>query len=151
MNRRRLALAGLCAAALGSFLRSALGRAEGSAGGTFEITRSEEQWRKQLTSEQFYVMRKHGTERAGSSPLDKQSAAGIYLCAGCDLALLSSKTKFNGGTGWPSFYAPLEDAVATSVDKNLFMTRTEVHCRCCGGHLGHVLMIDRRRQVSATA
>jgi peptide-methionine (R)-S-oxide reductase len=138
MDRRKLALVGLSVTALGAFLRSARGRAEGSAGSTFEITKSEEQWRKQLTGEQFYVLRKHGTERAGSSPLDKQYANGIYLCAGCDLALFSWKTKFNSGTGWPSFYAPLENAVATSVDKSLFMTRTEVHCRRCGGHLGHV-------------
>jgi peptide-methionine (R)-S-oxide reductase len=138
MNRRTLALAGLTVAALGAFLRSARGRAEGSAGSTFEISKSEEEWRKQLTSEQYYVLRKHGTERAGSSPLDKQYVAGSYLCAGCDLALFSSKAKFNSGTGWPSFYAPLENAVATSVDKSLFTTRTEVHCRRCGGHLGHV-------------
>ena len=138
INRRRLTFAGLSVTVLGAFLRSAGGRAESSAGSTFEITKSEEQWRKQLTSEQFYVLRKHGTERAGSSPLDKQYAAGTYLCAACDLALFSSKTKFDSGTGWPSFYAPLENAVATSVDKSLFMTRTEVHCQSCGGHLGHV-------------
>jgi peptide-methionine (R)-S-oxide reductase len=138
MNRRRLALAGLSIAALGVFFRSERGRAEGSAATTFEITKSEEQWRKQLTSEQFYVLRKHGTERAGSSPLDKEYAAGTYLCAGCDLALFSSKTKFNSGTGWPSFYAPLENAVGTSTDRSFFVERTEVHCRRCGGHLGHV-------------
>ncbi|BAY61084.1 hypothetical protein NIES22_11450 [Calothrix brevissima NIES-22] len=104
----------------------------------FEITKTEEEWRKTLTPEQFHVLRKHGTERAGTSPLDKQYAAGTYICAGCDLPLFTSETKFNSGTGWPSFYAPIEDAIATSVDKSFFMTRVEVHCHRCGGHLGHV-------------
>ncbi|MBD2355898.1 peptide-methionine (R)-S-oxide reductase MsrB [Tolypothrix sp. FACHB-123] len=104
----------------------------------FEITKTEEEWRKALTAEQFHVLRKHGTERAGTSPLDKQYAQGTYLCAGCDLPLFSSETKFNSGTGWPSFYAPIEGAIATSVDKSFFMTRVEVHCHRCGGHLGHV-------------
>lgn len=104
----------------------------------FEITKTEEEWRKTLTPEQFHVLRKHGTERAGTSPLDKQYAPGTYICAGCDLPLFTSETKFNSGTGWPSFYAPIEDAIATSVDKSFFMTRVEVHCHRCGGHLGHV-------------
>ena len=106
--------------------------------GTFEITKTEEQWRKLLTPEQFNVLRKHGTERAHTSPLDKQYGKGIYNCSGCDLPLFSSDTKFNSGTGWPSFYAPLDNAIATSVDRSFFTTRTEVHCRRCGGHLGHV-------------
>ncbi|MBF2001845.1 MAG: peptide-methionine (R)-S-oxide reductase MsrB [Synechococcales cyanobacterium C42_A2020_086] len=104
----------------------------------FEISKSEAEWRESLTPEQFYVLRKHGTERAGTSPLDKLYDAGIYECAGCGLPLFSSDTKFNSGTGWPSFYAPLDNAVETSVDRSLFMTRIEVHCRRCGGHLGHV-------------
>jgi peptide-methionine (R)-S-oxide reductase len=104
----------------------------------FEIAKTEEEWRKTLTPEQFYVLRKHGTERAGTSPLDKEYGKGSYVCAGCGLPLFSSDTKFNSGTGWPSFYAPLEQAVDTSVDKSFFMTRVEVHCRRCGGHLGHV-------------
>ncbi|MBF2019561.1 MAG: peptide-methionine (R)-S-oxide reductase MsrB [Hydrococcus sp. C42_A2020_068] len=104
----------------------------------FEITKTEAQWREILTPEQFQVLRKHGTERAGTSPLDKQYAPGTYVCAGCGLPLFSSETKYNSGTGWPSFYAPLENAIATSVDRSLFMVRTEVHCRRCGGHLGHV-------------
>ena len=104
----------------------------------FEIAKTEEEWRKTLTPEQFYVLRKHGTERAGTSSLNKEYGKGSYVCAGCGQPLFSSDTKFNSGTGWPSFYAPLEQAVGTSVDKSLFMTRVEVHCSRCGGHLGHV-------------
>ncbi len=104
----------------------------------FEITKTPEEWRKILTPEQFQVLREHGTERAGTSPLDKNYTAGTYDCAGCDLPLFSSETKFNSGTGWPSFYKPLDNAVGNTVDKTYFMTRTEVHCRRCGGHLGHV-------------
>ncbi len=104
----------------------------------FEITRTPEEWRRVLTPAQFYVLREHGTERAGTSPLDKTYAPGTYDCAGCDLPLFSSETKFNSGTGWPSFYKPLDNAVGDTVDKSFMMTRTEVHCRRCGGHLGHV-------------
>lgn len=105
---------------------------------TFEITKTEDEWRKILTPEQFRVLRKHGTERAGSSPLDKIYDSGSYVCAGCELPVFSSETKFNSGTGWPSFHEPLENAVGTSTDRSFFMTRTEIHCRRCGGHLGHV-------------
>ncbi|BFM38136.1 peptide-methionine (R)-S-oxide reductase MsrB [Synechocystis sp. LKSZ1] len=104
----------------------------------FEVTKTDAEWQAILTPEQYKVLRKHGTERAGTSPLDKQYGPGTYRCAGCDQPLFSSETKFNSGTGWPSFYAPLENAVATSVDRAFFMTRTEVHCDRCGGHLGHV-------------
>ncbi|MBO3463241.1 peptide-methionine (R)-S-oxide reductase MsrB [Aetokthonos hydrillicola Thurmond2011] len=104
----------------------------------FEITKTEEEWRKILTPEQFRVLRKHGTEIAGTSPLDKEYGKGTYFCAACDLPLFTSDTKFNSGTGWPSFYAPIEGAIATSVDNSFLMTRVEVHCRRCGGHLGHV-------------
>jgi peptide-methionine (R)-S-oxide reductase len=105
---------------------------------TFEIEKTDAEWRQILTPEQYRVLRKHGTERAGTSALDKEYGRGGYTCAGCELPLFSSDTKFDSGTGWPSFWAPLEDAVETSVDRSLFMTRTEVHCRRCGGHLGHV-------------
>ena len=91
-----------------------------------------------LTPEQFNVLRKHGTERAGTSILDKEYGKGQFVCAGCDLPLFVSDTKFNSGTGWPSFNDPIPDAIETSVDKSFFSTRTEVHCRRCGGHLGHV-------------
>jgi peptide-methionine (R)-S-oxide reductase len=104
----------------------------------FEISKSDEEWRRQLTPEQFHVLRKHGTERAGTSPLDKEKRKGTFVCAGCDLPLFASDTKYESGTGWPSFYRPLENAVGTSADRSWFMTRTEVHCRRCGGHLGHV-------------
>ncbi|MEX0272160.1 peptide-methionine (R)-S-oxide reductase MsrB [Leptolyngbyaceae cyanobacterium UHCC 1019] len=104
----------------------------------FEVTKTEDEWRSTLTPEQFQVLRKHGTERAGTSPLDKVYESGTYACAACGLPLFTGETKFNSGTGWPSFFAPLDDAIATTVDRTLFMTRTEVHCSRCGGHLGHV-------------
>lgn len=104
----------------------------------FEITKTPEEWKRILTPAQYNVLREHGTERAGTSPLDKNYAAGTYECAGCDLPLFSSETKFNSGTGWPSFFKPLDNAIGNTVDKSFFMTRTEVHCRRCGGHLGHV-------------
>jgi peptide-methionine (R)-S-oxide reductase len=105
---------------------------------TYEITKSDAEWRKALTPEQYRVLREHGTERAGTSPLDKEYGKGTFLCAGCELALFSSDTKFDSRTGWPSFYSPLDNAVGTTSDRSFFMTRTEVHCRRCGGHLGHV-------------
>jgi peptide-methionine (R)-S-oxide reductase len=105
---------------------------------TFEITKSDAEWQRLLTPEQYRVLREHGTERAGTSPLDKEHGKGTFLCAGCELALFSSDTKFDSRTGWPSFYAPLDNAVGTTSDRSFFMTRTEVHCRRCGGHLGHV-------------
>jgi peptide-methionine (R)-S-oxide reductase len=108
------------------------------AGKSFPVAHSDEQWRGKLSSAQFRVLREHGTERAGSSPLDKQYGAGIYHCAGCGQPLFASDTKFNSGTGWPSFSAPLDGAVGTETDRSFFMTRTEVHCSRCGGHLGHV-------------
>lgn len=104
----------------------------------FEVTKSEEEWQKTLTPEQFRILRKHGTERAFTSQLDKQYAEGTFVCAGCGQPLFTSETKFNSGTGWPSFYQPIVGAVATTVDRSFFMTRTEVHCSRCGGHLGHV-------------
>lgn len=109
-----------------------------TANNEFEIEKTEVEWRKTLTPEQFRVLRQHGTERAGTSALDKQYGEGTYVCAGCGLPLFTSDAKFNSGTGWPSFFTPIEGAIATSTDKSLFMTRVEVHCRRCGGHLGHV-------------
>jgi len=138
---RRIVLFGSLAAVSGAMVSKVFAEAaDGEAvdGSTFEITRTEQEWRQLLTPEQFSVLRKHGTERAGSSPLDKEYAAGLYHCAGCDLPLFSSKTKYDSSTGWPSFWKPLERAIGTTEDRSLFMTRTEVHCRRCGGHLGHV-------------
>ena len=102
------------------------------------ITRSDEEWRAMLTPEQYRVLRKHGTERAGTSPLNAEKRHGTFICAGCERQLFDADTKFESGTGWPSFWAPLDDAVATSADRSFFATRTEVHCARCGGHLGHV-------------
>lgn len=104
----------------------------------FPVIKSDEEWRRELTPEQYQVLRRHGTERAGSSPLDKEHGTGIYHCRGCGQPLFASDAKFNSGTGWPSFWAPIEEAIETDIDRSFLMTRTEVHCRRCGGHLGHV-------------
>ena len=101
--------------------------------------RTDEEWARDLTPEQFRVLRKHGTERAGSSPLNAEKRPGTFLCAACDQALFRTEDKFESGTGWPSFTQPLApDAVGTTEDRTLWMVRTEVHCSNCGGHLGHV-------------
>jgi peptide-methionine (R)-S-oxide reductase len=100
--------------------------------------KSEEDWRRVLTPEQFAVLREHGTEPRGTSPLNREKRCGTFRCAGCGQALFSSDTKFESGTGWPSFSAPLDAAVGTTVDHSFGMTRTEIHCARCGGHLGHV-------------
>ena len=105
---------------------------------TYEVQKPDAEWRAELSPEQFRVLRGHGTERPGSSPLNAEKRAGTFLCAGCGEALFDAGTKFESGTGWPSFWAPLEGGVATQTDRSLFMTRTEVHCARCGGHLGHV-------------
>lgn len=111
------------------------GRAEAA---TYRIRHSDAEWRKRLTSAQYHVLRQAGTERAYSSPLDKEKRAGTYGCAGCGNALYASTTKFNSGTGWPSFWAALPGAVGTSTDYKMGLPRTEVHCADCGGHLGHI-------------
>ncbi len=96
------------------------------------------EWRQRLNAQQYHVLREHGTERAGTSPLNHEKRKGTFACAACDLPLFSSDTKFESGTGWPSFYQPLPGAVATTTDRSFFMTRTEVNCSRCAGHLGHV-------------
>ena len=128
MKRRTFALAALAApfAPAAAFAQS------------FEVTRTEAEWRAMLTDLQYRVMREDATERAFSSPLDKLYDAGTYVCRGCDLPLYSSETKYDSGTGWPSFYASLPGAIGTKPDRRLFVTRTECHCRRCGSHLGHI-------------
>jgi len=102
------------------------------------IEKSDADWKRELTAEQYRVLRQHGTERAGTSPLNAEKRKGIYHCAGCGAELFDSTTKYESGSGWPSFYAPRASSVETSLDRSLLMTRTEVHCAKCGGHLGHV-------------
>jgi peptide-methionine (R)-S-oxide reductase len=104
----------------------------------FPVERTDSEWRAGLSAEAYRVLRQHGTERPGSSPLNAEKRPGHFMCAGCGQALFDATTKYESGTGWPSFYAPLEGAIGTQVDRALFMVRTEVHCANCGGHLGHV-------------
>ena len=105
---------------------------------TFPVEKSDEEWRKQLDPQQYNVLRKHSTERAFTSPLNDEKRQGAFVCAGCGEPLFDSATKFESGTGWPSFWQPLPDGVGTTTDRSFFMKRTEVHCAKCGGHLGHV-------------
>jgi peptide-methionine (R)-S-oxide reductase len=102
------------------------------------IEKTDEQWRDELTPEQYRVLREHGTERAGTSPLNKEHREGMFRCAGCGEVLFDSSTKYESGSGWPSFYVPVEGAVGTTDDNSHLMRRKEVHCAKCGGHLGHV-------------
>jgi peptide-methionine (R)-S-oxide reductase len=104
----------------------------------YPVTHTDEEWRKLLGPDRYYILRQNGTEEANSSPLLKEHRAGIYRCAGCALPLFSSKTKYDSGDGWPSFYRPLPNALLTRADYELVVPRTEVHCRQCGGHLGHI-------------
>jgi len=134
----RRALLGTAALGTGVFVlfRGAAGPAE--AAQTFEITRSPQDWRKALGPQRYAVLREASTERPGSSPLLNEHRKGVFACAGCGLPLFASQTKFDSGTGWPSFYQPLPHAVVTKTDRTFGMARTEVLCRRCGGHLGHV-------------
>ncbi len=104
----------------------------------FPVQHTEDEWRQKLDPAQYQVLRKHGTERAGTSPLNQEKRPGTFVCAGCAQDLFATGTKFESGTGWPSFWEPLEGAVGTTEDRSFFMTRVEVHCSNCGGHLGHV-------------
>jgi peptide-methionine (R)-S-oxide reductase len=130
--KRRSVLLGLAALSAHAIAK------DNATGKRFEIEKSAAEWRKILTPAQFAVLREHDTERAGTSPLNREKRRGTYHCAGCDLPLFASTTKYESGTGWPSFYQPLPNAVGTQSDRSFFMERTEVHCRRCGGHLGHV-------------
>ena len=102
------------------------------------VEKTDEEWKKTLTPEQFHVLREHGTERAGTSPLNVEKREGIFMCGACGQPLFTSDTKYESGTGWPSFYRPIEGAIGTTTDRSYGMTRVEVHCSQCGGHLGHV-------------
>jgi len=142
VNNRRNALLGLgllsalAAGARGWFASSPAQAAQPAR--TYEVTHTDAEWQKLLKNEQYEVLRHAGTERPFSSPLDHEKRAGVFSCAGCALPLFSSRTKFNSGTGWPSFWQPLDHAVDESVDTTFGMRRVEVLCHRCGGHLGHV-------------
>lgn len=125
-------------AGIGGLLNKMRGSADAAPAKEFPFKLSAEEWRKKLSPQAYHVLREHGTERAGTSPLNHEKRAGIFACAGCDQNLFDAKTKYESGTGWPSFYQPLDGAVGTSEDNTLFMARVEVHCSNCGGHLGHV-------------
>jgi peptide-methionine (R)-S-oxide reductase len=135
MIDRRTLLAGGGAAAVVAVLAS---RSTDAVAARFPVTKTPAQWRQQLGPLRYRILREGGTERAFTSPLDKEKRRGRFLCAGCALPLFSSATKFDSGTGWPSFYRPLPKALATRADRSMLMERTEVLCARCGGHLGHV-------------
>jgi peptide-methionine (R)-S-oxide reductase len=133
----------LSAAGLGGlfafrWLRGADAQAAQAEKTKYEVEMTEAEWRTKLTPAQFSVLRKHGTERPFTSPLNDEKRKGTFACAGCDLPLFASDTKFDSGTGWPSFWQPLPNAIGTTEDRSLMMSRTEVHCNRCGGHQGHV-------------
>ena len=114
------------------------GAAHDTVEAAYPVTVTDEEWRAKLSPAAYAVLRKHSTERAGTSPLDHEKRHGVFVCAGCATKLFASETKFDSGTGWPSFHTPIADAVATAEDRSFFTTRVEVHCSQCGGHLGHV-------------
>jgi peptide-methionine (R)-S-oxide reductase len=137
MVSRRLMVAGVGSFGLLAGLRW-LHAGDAKADRKFEVTKTDAEWRKLLSPAAYKVLRDEGTERPFTSPLNHEKRKGIFACGGCDLPLFSSETKFESGTGWPSFYRPLENAIGTTEDRSLLMLRTEVHCRRCGGHQGHV-------------
>ena len=140
MTRRNLGLGAVGAAAAGLGLSRLFGgeASEAREAKVFPVNLSDDEWKKRLDKEQYYVLREHGTERAGTSPLNQEKRSGTFACAACDKPLFTADTKFESGTGWPSFFKPIDGAVETSEDNTFFMKRTEVHCANCGGHLGHV-------------
>ncbi|MFJ3377630.1 peptide-methionine (R)-S-oxide reductase MsrB [Pseudomonas sp. NPDC086112] len=133
-----LGAAALVVGVLPKFSASVVLFDEAHAKEVFEVTHSDSEWRTLLSAEQYEILREEGTERAYSSALNNEHRKGVFACAGCDLPLFSSDTKFDSRTGWPSFWAPLDNAVATRQDRSFGVLREEVHCRRCGGHLGHV-------------
>lgn len=139
MDRRTLLKGGI-ALGMGLFAKHmALWPAEAKEGRIVKVTKTDDEWKTLLTRDQYYVLREEGTERAFTSPYHDNHEAGVYQCRGCELPLFSSEHKFESGTGWPSFWRPIEEsAVETRIDRKFFMTRTEVHCARCGGHQGHI-------------
>ncbi|MDQ3080481.1 MAG: peptide-methionine (R)-S-oxide reductase MsrB [Pseudomonadota bacterium] len=137
-NRRGLLGAGAVAAIGATF--AAFGRSSPAAAAAerFEVTRTPAEWKRRLGPDRYRILRQAGTEAPFTSPLNKEKRRGTFACAGCALPLFSSATKYDSGTGWPSFYAALPNAIRTKNDGALGMTRTEEHCRRCGGHLGHI-------------
>ncbi len=138
LNRRNLIAGGIVMASVSGIINSLRGKAEAAPEVNYPVTKTPEEWRKELSPEAYHVLREHGTERAGTSPLNKEKRAGTFICSGCDHPLFKADTKFESGTGWPSFFDPMPGAVSTTEDRAFFMVRTEVHCSQCGGHLGHV-------------
>jgi peptide-methionine (R)-S-oxide reductase len=138
LSRRSILLGGTAAIAFIALNRLFGRRATATAAETFEVTHSDAEWRELLTAEQYDVLRQEGTERPYTSPLNHEKRAGTFGCVGCNLPLFSSETKFDSHTGWPSFWQPMANAVDTHTDRSFGMSRTEVHCHRCGGHLGHV-------------
>jgi peptide-methionine (R)-S-oxide reductase len=138
MFDRRTAIGSGAAALVGGLALLWGGRRSEAAPGRYEIMLSDAEWRKRLSPQAYAVLRKASTERAGTSPLNHEKRKGTFRCGGCDLPVYSSAAKYESGTGWPSFFKPLPNAIGTRDDNTLFARRTEVHCRRCGGHLGHV-------------
>jgi peptide-methionine (R)-S-oxide reductase len=139
MHRRHFLSLGAASGLASMSVLGAFGaRSSAAATGVYEVTHSKAEWKAMLSNLQYKVMREESTERAGSSPLDKNYSAGTYHCRGCDLALYSSKAKYDSGTGWPSFYQSLPKSIGTKEDRKFFSVRTECHCRRCGSHLGHI-------------
>jgi peptide-methionine (R)-S-oxide reductase len=137
MTRRGMLLAGISGLGLAGWLATGT-RLRANGVGGFEFSRTDAEWHRLLTPAQYQILREQGTEPPWSSPLDHETRPGQYNCVGCAHPLFSSQTKFDSHTGWPSFWQPLPDAIGTIEDNSFLMTRTEVHCRLCGGHLGHV-------------
>lgn len=138
IDRRNVLLGGTAVAALAAFAFLRPMNASRAAEGDFPFKLSDEEWKAKLDPAAYDVLRHEGTERPFTSPLNDEHAAGTFICAGCDQKLFASETKFDSGTGWPSFYTFIEGSLGTSVDSAFGMTRTEVHCSNCGGHQGHV-------------
>ena len=138
VTRRRMLLGAVSLAGLAVAGRFAMRSQTAAADTTYAVTHTDAEWQKLLQPDQYAVLRQAATEPAGSSPLLNEHRKGVFACAGCDLSLFSSDTKFESGTGWPSFWKPLDGAVKTQVDNSFFMQRIEVHCARCGGHLGHL-------------